>query len=488
MRKRNSGKKSILFITLVLLITSFVIFTSKYLYSKPFPKEKSQVQAVSDSSACSKEKNNNLPIVVINTNGQNIEEVNVTSESQKTPKYEAKFQLFESDSRGNILMCDGSKSIVNEKIEIGIRGQSSLTMPKKQFSVKFLDDLGEEKKVSILNMPEDSDWVLNGLSADSSLIRNHLAYQISDEIMEFAPSTRFCEVYILDEKTKEIGDKSYRGVYMLMEKITRNPERVDITKSDDRFADTSFIIARDKVKVGEPILESLWSSVLMEKIVKGDGVVKKRSTLTYVYPGKTKITKKQRDYIVNYVNEFELALYSRNFKDKKVGYHKYIDVTSFIDYAIINEFFKNVDGGDVSTYFYRDLGGLLHAGPVWDFDLTLGLPKGSPFSTVEGFRMYNTPWFDQLFRDPYFVDKYVMRYKHLRKNELSDEHLFNVIDAAVKELGDAIQRNNDKWSTNPKIDIEYEKEIQQIKEYIKQRGAWIDRNIPILYRMDDSDL
>lgn len=484
MRNKNSGKKTILLIGVVLLIISFAVVVSYYLTPQRLMKDVSTEPVTTTNNSCS-EENSNLPIVVIDTNGQNIEDVKVTS-AKKTPKYEADFKIYNSDSKGNIL-C-GDEPIVHEKITIGLRGQSSLTRPKKQFSLKFIEENNEEKAVSLLNMPEDHEWVLNGMSADKSLIRNHLAYQVSGEIMEYAPDTRFCEVYIFDHKSKEIGETSYRGVYMLMEKITRNPERVDLTKVDDRLAETSFIIARDKIKEGEPVLDSLWSNLLPEHILNADGVIKKRSTLTYVYPGKKKITDKQRNFIKNYIDDFELALYSRNFKDKNVGYRKYINVQSFIDYAIINEFFKNVDGGDVSTYFYRDIGGLLHAGPVWDFDLTLGLPKDSPFSTVEGFRMYNTPWFEQLFRDPYFVDKYITRYKFLRKNVLSEEHLFSVIDSATQELGEAIQRNNKKWSKEMNPEIDYQNEIQQMKEYIKQRAAWMDQNTAILYRMDDSDL
>ncbi|MEH6942321.1 CotH kinase family protein [Bacillus sp. JJ722] len=488
MRKRNNGKKTILLLVIVLLISSFVVVFSQYTNPKSLSKDTASDQRATDNNSCLGEESVNLPIVVIDTKGQNIEEVNVTSSAYKTPRYEAEFQLYNSDSQGNIVMCEGEKPIISEKIIIGVRGKSSMSKPKKQFSVKVIDDMGKEKEVPLLNMPPDKEWVLNGLSADSSLIRNHLAYQISGEIMEYAPDTRFCEVHILDQKNQKVGDTSYRGVYMLMEKITRNPNRVDLRKTDDRLADTSFIIARDKIKVGQPVLDSLWGSVLSDQILNSDGTVKKRSTLTYVYPGKSRITEEQKNYIENYINDFELSLYSRNFKDKKVGYRNFIDVMSFVDYAIINEFFKNVDGGDVSTYFYRDVGGLLYAGPVWDFDLTLGLPKGSPYSTVEGFRMYNTPWFDQLFKDPYFVDMYVTRYTFLRKNVLSEEHLFQVIDDAVEELGEAIHRNNAKWSKNVDVDILYEIEIREMKDYIKQRADWIDQNTAILYRMDESDL
>lgn len=488
MSKKNNAKKTLLLIIAVLLMTYITIVISQSIYSFKTDKGDSEKQLTTAVDTYSCEGNNNLPIVIIDANGQDIETILDPSINKKTPRYEVDFLLYDVNTLGNSCTVDKSKPALEEKVQIGVRGQSSRINPKKQFSLKFLDETGEEKEVSLLNMASDSEWVLNGISTDSSLIRNHLAYRVSDEIMEFAPETRFVEVYILDDKTNEINDVSYRGVYMLMEKITRSPERVDITKADERYADTSFIIARDKIKEGEDTLDSIWSSILTDEIVKADGTIKKRSALTYVYPGQTRITDKQKEIINNYINDFELTLYSRNFTDRKTGYRKYIDVMSFVDYAIINDFFNNVDGGDVSTYFYRDLGGRLHAGPVWDFDLTLGLPLNSPYSSVEGFKMFNTTWFDQLFKDPYFVDMYITRYQFLRKHVLSETYLYELIDHAVAELGDAIQRNNAKWKSHISQTSNYEDEIVQMKEYIAKRAKWMDQNTEILYRMDESDL
>lgn len=487
MKKRNNGTKTLLLISIVLLISSLIIIPYKFIkYIKPSEDESNKtVEIVDNLDSC--DSYYNLPVVVIDTKGQNIEFIDKDELKKKTPRYEVELSLYDVNSEGRACIDDSSKPVVKEKVQIGVRGQSSLTKPKKQFSLKFLDEIGEEKDVSILDMPADDEWVLNGMSSDSSLIRNYLAYHVSGEIMNFAPDIRFVEVYILDNSSSDINNASYRGVYMFMEKISRSTDRVDITKADERYADTSFIIARDKIKEGDQVLGSLWGNVLPEYITDVNGITRKRSTLTYVYPGKNKITKKQQKIIDDYINNFELSLYSRDFTDEKKGYRKYIDVLSFVDFAIINEFFKNVDGGDVSTYFYKDIGGRLHAGPVWDFDLTLGLPKDSVFSNAEGFRMFNTIWFEQLFRDPYFVDMYITRYKFLRKNILSEKHLFKLIDDAVEELGNAIQRNNNKWKNTLSQQIDYDTEIRQIKDYITKRANWIDHNTAILYRMDVSN-
>ena len=102
--------------------------------------------------------------------------------------------------------------------------------------------------------------------------------------------------------------------------------------------------------------------------------------------------------------------------------------------------------------------------------------------------MFNTTWFDQLFKDPYFVDMYITRYQFLRKHVLSETYLYELIDHAVAELGDAIQRNNAKWKSHISQTSNYEDEIVQMKEYIAKRAKWMDQNTEILYRMDESDL
>ena len=487
MNKKNNGRRTLLFIMIVLLIAGCIVAIPRFTYSSNDEKGdyEKEVNSIPNMHSC--EEDHTLPVVVIHTNGQNIETISDSLINEKTARYHVDFSLYDVNSDGRVCVDSESKPAIKERVEIGIRGQSSRVHPKKQFSLKFINENGEEKDVSPLNMPKDSEWVLNGISADSSLIRNHIAYQVSGEIMAFAPETQFVEVYILDDQASEVNDVSYRGVYMLMEKITRSSDRVNINKTDEGYTDTSFIIARDKIKEGEPVLDSLWSSVLTDQIVSADGTVKKRSRLTYVYPGKTRITDNQKQMIVNYINDFELTLYSRDFTNKRSGYRKYIDVDSFVDYAIINDFFNNVDGGDVSTYFYKDIGDRLHAGPVWDFDLILGSPDNSPYSSAEGYRMFNTTWFDQLFKDPYFVDTYIERYQYLRKNVLSETYLYNLIDQAVEQLGDAVQRNHAKWYSAAS-QAEYKKEIQQMKDYIAKRSNWMDQNTAILYRMNESDL
>lgn len=487
MNKRNNGVKTLFFIMVVLLMASCIVAIPQFISPPVDEKEHSGKKEESSPDTYSCEDNHHLPVVIIDAKGQHIESVSDSSTNQRTIPYEADFSLYDVNSDDNVYIGEDSKPEIKEKVQIDIRGQSSRMTPKKNFSLKFIDEVGGEKDVSILDMSTDHEWVLNGVSADSSLIRNHIAYQVSSEIMAFTPDTRFVEVYILDDQTNEVNEISYRGVYMLMEKVTRNSERVNITKADDRYTDTSFILERNKVNDEEFVVDRLWNNVL-DQMITAAGMIKKSSTLTYVYPGKTRITDHQKQIIDDYINDFESSLYSPSFTDKKNGYRKYIDLKSFVDYAIINDFFNNVDGGESDTYFYRDIGGRLYAGPVWDFDLTLGLPKDSPSSSSEGFIMYNTPWFDQLFKDSFFVDTYVKRYQFLRKNVLSEKYLYEVIDDAVEELGDAAERNNTKWHVAVSQTGDYEDQIQQLKDFIAKRANWMDLNTATLYTIKSGGL
>lgn len=486
MNKKNNGRKTLFFIMVVLLIASFIAVTPQFTTSYEYEREHSGEREASISDPYSYEEDHQLPVVIIDANGQHMESVSDTSANQRTLPYEANFSLYDVHFDGTTYVEEESKPAIKEKVQIDIRGHSSRINPKKQFSLKFVDETGGEKDVSILNMSTDHEWVLHGISADTSLIRSYVAYQASGEIMAFAPDTRFVEVYIIDDQTSEVNDVSYRGVYMLMEKITRSSERVAITKADERYTDTSFIIERNKIKDGEHVVDRSWNNVL-DQMVIAEGIIKKKSALSYVYPGKTRITDNQKEIIDNYIHDFESTLHSQNFTDKKDGYRKYIDLKSFVDYAIINDFFYNIDGGEDNTYFYRDIGGRLYAGPVWDFDLILGLPEDSSNSSAEGFKMVNTTWFDQLFKDPFFVDTYIKRYQFLRKNILSEDYLYDLIDDAVEELGDAVARNNAKWNVATSQAEDYKDQIQQIKDYIAKRANWMDQNTANLYRLNEDN-
>ncbi|MBC6002691.1 CotH kinase family protein [Paraclostridium tenue] len=442
-------------------------------------------------------KNYNLPIVVIDTNKNTIKKGEETT---------GKIQIYDNkNGLNNLKMEPQTVSYASFKV----RGNSTSKYPKKQFSIKLLNKKGKEKEESILGMPKDASWVLNAPFADKSLMRNYITLNASSHIMGYAPKVRFCEVFVLDDGSNNIKKEDYQGVYMMIEKINRGEDRVDITKTLENRDETSFILAKDRQKPGDIPIDTYGK----ETYIYNNGI-------NIEYPKKD-LTPKKYEYIQNYINEFERMLYSDKFNDPLVGYEKYIDTNSFVDFYIINEFFKNTDAGIYSTYFYKDYNDKMKAGPVWDFNQSLGNHTediGDPFE-YEGFFMNQRPWFDKLMEDKKFADKVVRRYKELRKTYLSDKYLIEEIDKATNILGDSVDRNFSKWpislanqasvfEENESISREYssdsskykdfleknkhliksthgkaksyDKEIDLMKKFIINRGKWMDQNIDSL--------
>ena len=153
----------------------------------------------------------NLPIVVITTdldsNGQSLTILD-------DPKILASMKIIKHPDGSRNYLSDASNSAYlnyNGRIGIEIRGSSSQSLPKKGYGLTTLKaDNVSNNNVSLLGMPSENDWILNGLAFDPSLIRDYLSYNLSRQIGEYATRTVYCELVINGE---------YRGLYLLQEKI-----------------------------------------------------------------------------------------------------------------------------------------------------------------------------------------------------------------------------------------------------------------------------
>ena len=238
----------------------------------------------------------------------------------------------------------------NGQIGIETRGSSSQSFPKKQYGLETQNPDSSNNNVSLLGMPEENDWILSAPYTDKSLIRNILAYTISNQLGFYAPKTQLCEVLINGE---------YLGVYVLTEKIKRDDNRVNISSLNEYDASGDdvtggYIIKIDKL-TGTNCDNSFYTEIEDVEI-------------QYEYPKCDEITESQMEYINSYVSDFEDALYSEEFSDPLIGFRKFIDVQTYINMFICVEISKNVDGYSFSTFLNKDresLGGKLNFGPIW---------------------------------------------------------------------------------------------------------------------------
>ncbi len=368
----------------------------------------------------------NLPIVIIDTYGRWIPD---------EPKNPARMKIIYDESGGRNGL-DSPHVHFEGKIGIEVRGQTLQGFPKKQYGFEFQDESGNDKDVSIFQLPAESDWVLNGPYTDKSLMRNYLAYEFSNRIGRYASRTKFVEVFLNTTGDKTIQARHYVGVYLLIEKIKRGKNRVPIqslkpTHKTSPEITGGYIIKIDKMDRNETFFNT-----------------RRGTNLAHVYPKGHEMPHVQRAWIRDYMSVFESVLAGTHFRDPEHGYAKYIDVDSFIDHFIINELFKNTDGFRFSAYMFKDRGGKLTMGPVWDFNLSMGNTIFYDAWQTENWLIYTNPvpfWWDRLLSDTNFKHKLVKKWKTLRKNELATPKILGEIDRTAEYLSEAQKRNFQRW-------------------------------------------
>jgi hypothetical protein len=412
----------------------------------------------------------NLPIAIVDTFGQGI------SQNRQTLSFTG---FIDTSTDGRARITDKHEFI--GRTGINVRGKTSASWPKKQYHMETWDEYDDDKNVSILGFPSESDWILQGPYSDKSLMRNALSYKWSNDIGRYAVRTRFIEMF-LNTNGGSITMSDYVGVYVFMENIKRDKNRVDIAKLEpadntEPAVTGGYIIKNDKIDSGE----RYFSTNIGMRLIYND-------------PDSTEITSQQMSWIQSYIRNFESVLSGSNFADPVDGYAKYIDVDSFIDHHIVVEMTKNIDGIRLSTFMYKDRGGKLNMGPIWDYNLSLGNAnyyegwiaqgwyhevRGLWTPGYEGYPSYE--WYRRLFQDQEFELRYWDRWFALRKGVYSTEKLLGDIDTYNALLREAQARNFDRWRIlgmylwpNWFIARTHQEEIDWMKQWLATRLQWID--------------
>lgn len=405
----------------------------------------------------------NLPIVAINTEGQDImDEPRITCQMGI---------IWNGDAATNQLSDDFNH--YNGTISIEYRGNSSQNFPKLSMGLTTLDNNGNDADTALLDMPAEHDWILYAPYTDKTMMRDALTYELSRQMGWYATRSKYVELFINNE---------YRGIYLFMEKLKRDNNRVDISKldSDDNSGDPltgGYILKTDHFagNTGEPFYSP-------------SGI-----TIQYEYPRFDAVSDAQKAYIQNYINDFENALYSDQFDDPEQGYRAYTNLYSFIDMILLNELSNNVDGYRLSAYYYKDRDsncGKLTFSPPWDFNLTYGNADYCDSWRTDIWQLYQgcydgpAYWFRRMLEDPYFAAVLRCRWFDLRQNALKNSHINTLIDSTATLLSDAIVRDSTRWQTignyvwpNYYIPNSYKGETDTLKWWLKQRLQWMDSNM-----------
>ncbi len=418
-----------------------------------------------------------LPIVMINTLGQTI---------VPDTKIDCLMDIKYNGPNTTTYVSDNSNAY-SGNIGIEVRGNTSASYPQRPYTIETRDSLGENNNVEILGMPAENDWVLLSNYNDRSLMRNLIAFNVFREMGNYSVRAQLCEVLL---------DSSYRGIYVIGEKIRRDSMRVDIAKLT--AADTT----GDALTGGYILQQNYWdANNSFQSNYSPIDHPEFDVHFVYEYPKPDTIQPQQKTYIASYIDSLETALYSTDFADPDEGYRKYMDVPSFIDYFLVNELSRNADGFKKSVFFHKDKnsnGGKLKAGPVWDFDWSFKNQEYCYFNNAEGegwahhindcwVDNYSTGWYIRMLQDSTFQNELRCTYEQYRQTMLDTTAIFAYIDSIGTIVQNAQARHFQKWSllghNGPDWESEpfaatYNAELVILKDWINKRLLWLDDNIP----------
>ena len=419
-------------------------------------------------------KGSTLPLIRINTYGQTI---------PNEPKIDAWMEIVDNGP-GEFNGIHDSANAYNGHIGIEVRGATSAYYPQKPYSLETRDSLGDNLNVPLLGMPAENDWLLISHYNEKTFMRNPLSFNMFREMGHYSVRFRLVDVMINGE---------YEGIYLFCEKIKRDKNRIHIKKLTPDDSSGIDLTGGYIFETNNAHSYDSWRSDY-SPIDHPDYDTR----FLYYYPRYYNITDCQKDYLKTYVDNFQAILHSDDFQDH---FRSYIDLLSFIDYFLVSEISRNVDGYKKSRFYYKDrqdIDNKLHAGPVWDFDwawknisscwLTNHTDGSGWVYLTNDCRVTNTPgWYVRMLMDTAFANEVNCRYHQLRQTILSLDHLYAFMDS-IYNVVEAPQVNHyTRWpilgkkTGAPEVEPPaqtWEEEVTRLKEWIRIRLEWLDENLP----------
>ena len=372
----------------------------------------------------------NVPIVVFDSFGLNVDGENGAT---RPARYTYAVVIDKDPLTGRALITGAPD--FQGRSGTHVHGESSAGFAQRSYNWEIWDNNDADKNAGVLGMPAGSDWVLHGPFSDKAAMRNHLMYSMTRAMRPdwLAPRTRQVEVFYNQEAGQPVSYADYRGIYTLIEKISRGKNRVDIAKLNEKVTNPAlltggYIFKRDKTDPGA----SAWTTSAPFNI----GMQSHKPGI---------FTAPQLSTLSTYINNFQAVLNGANFADPVTGYTAWMDVSSFIDQQLAVELSKQIDGYVFSTYWHKDRSGKIRAGPLWDFNIALGNANYAEGQRPDGWNYdavgansggFGGLWYPRLHADPAYRLRTFDRYWEWRRSVLTNAAFAARVNSEAAVLGD----------------------------------------------------
>jgi hypothetical protein len=374
---------------------------------------------------------------------------------------------------------------------IGIRGRGaySTTWDQKPFSVESLDEAGAEMNVAPLGLPAHADWVLYYPDPDNdkdpTLLFNTFAYALSNACGRYAPRFRFVEVFV-HEDGGDLSLADRRGVYALIEKVSRGNDRLDFQKLAPDGTSGTWLLNINRM---DPVPETGWPAAngatqpqffhtrgpngLAQSVpngpVGGDDLPQQSNGyLNFDNPSGYEISAAQRASIEGWFQQFEAVLYNNaQWRNPVSGYRAWLDDRDFAEFFVFHTLTHNGDGLLISMFPWRGDDGRLRMGPVWDFNWASYYISGT--TTGDLLWRSNQLWYARLFTDSDFNQLFIDRWTAFRRGPMSNASMDALIDAQAAEITEAkaVQQGIPTAAN-------WQSRLTQMKTWLRTRANWID--------------
>jgi hypothetical protein len=438
----------------------------------------------------------NLPLLILSTGGKSVGQ-------DITPRTHCSMVAIDT-FRGRSSVLGKPEFIGQGGIEE--RGQSSTGFPKVQYNFSFENPSRQQENVGLFGLPADDDWALYAPYSDKPFLQNFIAYELYEKMGRYSVRRRFVEVFLDTNGGKISYNSDYVGIYILVEKIRIDKNRVDLdrlTPYNTTEPDISggYMFKKDKDSPGDYNFSTTGNA----------SAGFSAQALKLHQPKPVQTTTAQKAWLRNYLAQMEKALYAPNWKTATGTNHwsYYIDADSFVDFQWIVEFAKQIDGYRLSNYFYKPRNGKVHMSPIWDWNLSFGNADYLDGANTSNWYwqecsenehiwlrrlMCGTPDSSGTTGDPDFKQRVTDRWSELRTNILSSTNVIARAQELASTLNEAATRDFQRWPRlgsyvwpNPPLystPTTYAGIMQSFTNWVKGRYTWIDSQFLPVPTMD----
>ena len=356
------------------------------------------------------------------------------------------------------IISDNGKNLLSEPGSTRERGNFSRGFPKKPWRIKF------EKKQKVLNAPgKAKKWTLLNNYGDKTLMRNMIAFELSRRLeMPYTPYGTTVDVLLNGE---------YKGCYQLCDQVQIHKNRVNITEMTPQDISGVELTGGYLVEIDAYAKdEASWFNS------------NKRTPVTIKSPEDDVIVPEQSGYIKDYFNKMESQ------------WRNYLDLSTFLRHFLVGELSGNTDTY-WSVYMYKEReDDFMHTGPVWDFDLAFENDSRTyPINSKTDYIYRSGGSYTGNMKR--FVDDIVINdndaqkqlldiWTEAREKGLNAENIIAFVDSTANELQASQDLNFKRWPIlntkvhqNPKTYGSYEAEVENVRNYIKERFTWMDDRV-----------